>query len=415
MNRRKEIYRYGKAIIAKYQRFGVDVLLNLVGTFIPIAALQLLIYPGMARTMSSDEYGLMQSLMSIVYLCGGTFGGALSTYRLVSVYEYERRGLEGDFQPLFLLSEVLVLVVLPIAASLLYVGDVTLLTVALVSVIGILCCAANYLEVGFRLKIDFRRILESKVALCIGYLVGYLLFIRFSCWELAMLLGMLFQVAYLVANTSLMGEPLVKTELFGSSVASFTSLSVSSLLSKALTYIDKVFIYPLLGGTAVSIYYAANLLGKLVMQALEPIDKVMLSYLAKRSFVDKATWKIAILVGTVFCAAGYVFCLLASGLVLEVLYPQWKVEAMRLVPVSTLTLCISALTSFLNPFALKTVSPRSQILFNATSLACYAALVFVLVPMLGLVGSCLALLASYLVRLCMMIILCIRKAEEDPA
>lgn len=414
MNGRERIRARIVAVTTKYRRFGIDVLLNLVGTFIPIAALQLLIYPNMARTMSSDEYGLMQSLMSIIYLSGGTFGGALSTSRLVSVYEYEKRGIKGDFQPLFLVSEALVFVVLPVAASLLYREDVTWQTVIFVSFIGVLCCAQNYLEVGFRLKIDFRRILISKVALCAGYLVGYLLFLRIPHWEYVMLMGMLFQVAYFVMKTDLIREPFMKTELLRSTAGSFASLSVSSLMSKSLTYIDKVFIYPMLGGTAVSVYYAANLLGKLVMQALEPIDKVILSYLAKRSSVDRATWKMAIGVGIAFCAAGYVFCLLAAGLVLDYLYPQWKTEAIKLVPVSTLTLCISALTSFLNPFALKTLSPRSQILFNGSSLSCYVLLVFIFVPLYGLMGSCLALLASYLVRLFIMVVLCIRQTERDP-
>lgn len=399
--------------LGRYQRFVIDVLLNLVGTFIPVAVLQLLIYPRMASNMSSDEYGLMQSLVSIVYLTGGTLGGALSTTRLVSVYDYESTNSEGDFQPLFGLSQVVVMLLIPITMLLLYHSSVAIYDVVLVTIIGILCCAQNYLEVGLRLKVDFRRILESKVALCFGYLAGAFLFRYLPLWELVMIFGAAFQVLYFVLRTTIVHDSLKITMLFQKTFSSFAYLSLSTLMSKALTYIDKVFIYPLLGGTSVSIYYAANLLGKLVMQALEPINNVVLSYLARKSKISRSTWKLAIVVGFTVCALGYLFCLLASNMVLELLYPQWRFEAMQLVPISTLTLCVSALTSFLNPFALKTVSASAQMLFNGSSLLCYSILVFTLVPSFGLFGSCVALLASYIMRLVIMIVLCNKVADSE--
>ena len=48
------------------------MLINLIGTGLPLVALQLIVYPIVARRIDADAYGRMQSLVSVIFLISGT-------------------------------------------------------------------------------------------------------------------------------------------------------------------------------------------------------------------------------------------------------------------------------------------------------------------------------------------------------
>ena len=62
-----------------------------------IGAIQLLILPLVSKTMSSDQYGLMLTLISVVDIIAITLGATICNVRLISYSVYERKGLSGDF------------------------------------------------------------------------------------------------------------------------------------------------------------------------------------------------------------------------------------------------------------------------------------------------------------------------------
>lgn len=78
---------------SKTKQIVFDMFINLLGTGISLVILQLFIYPIAAQNIDADSYGEMQSVMSLVYLVGGTLGGALSTTRLVREYEYQEKNI----------------------------------------------------------------------------------------------------------------------------------------------------------------------------------------------------------------------------------------------------------------------------------------------------------------------------------
>ncbi len=76
-------------ITEKKRRVVTDMLINLIGTGLPLVALQLIVYPIVARTIDAESYGRMQSLLSFIFLISGTIGGALSTTRLIHQFDYD--------------------------------------------------------------------------------------------------------------------------------------------------------------------------------------------------------------------------------------------------------------------------------------------------------------------------------------
>lgn len=389
----------------KKKRVATDMLINLIGTGLPLVALQLIVYPIVARRIDADAYGRMQSLVSVIFLISGTLGGALSTTRLIHQYDYDERERVGDFSLLNLYSLGVVAISTPIVIYF-YLGEVDVYELILITIISVLNYAELYYEVGLRLKLNYRKIFINKLIGAVGYLLGFLIFSQTFDWHYIFISAYFLQTVYCVLNTELIRESIQKTEVFADTTRSYGNITLASAFNKSLTYFDKILLHPLLGGEAVSIYFAANIFGKLVLQVLEPITNVILSYLSKEKKVSRSVWGLTISIGGGFCIAMYVFCLLVSRFVLTILYPQFVEEAMRLIPISTFSLCVSSFVNIIHPLALKTIKTNRQIIISGGGLACYVVLALTLYRPYGLTGCCVALLISYLIKLTLILLFC---------
>jgi len=394
------------AAVTKSKRIMVDMLINLVGTGFPLVVLQLIIYPIVAQKISVDAYGQMQSAMSLVYLVGGTLGGALSTTRLIRAADYRENDVCGDYPFLLWGSAALAVILVPIIARCV-LGIHTVTAILLTTVIAVLNLLLNYVEVGFRLSLDYRGIFINKILTCAGYLLGFGLFWYTLKWEFVFVGSYLAPLLHCVCKTNLIRERFVTTKLFRRTCKAFSDLNISTLLNKVLTYFDKLVLYPLLGGEAVAVYFAANIFGKLVIQVLEPITNVILSYLSREKSVSDGVWKMTVLTGAGFCAVMYFGCRVISGPILSIFYPQWAEQAMELIPIATLSLCISSFISILRPLTLKALTTSAQIIINGVSVISYIGAMLFLVRSYGLMGACIALLFSYVVKLIVILAYCL--------
>ena len=393
------------SITDKKKRIATDMLINLVGTGLPLIALQLIVYPIVARTIDADAYGRMQSLISVIFLISGTIGGALSTTRLIHQYDYQEKNSIGDFSILNIASISIVAVATPIVISI-YLGEIVIYELVLITLISILNYTELYFEVGLRLQLNYRKIFINKLIGAVGYLIGFFIFRVVLDWHYIFIIAYLLQTLYCMKSTNLIHEPLIRTNEFSDTARSYGSITLASAFNKSLTYFDKILLHPLMGGEAVSVYYAANIFGKLVLQVLEPITNVVLSYLSAEKKVSRSVWGLTIPIGVSFCAVMYVFCLLVSRFVLSILYPQFVDEAMKLIPISTLSLCVSSFVNIIHPLALKSIKTNRQIIISGAGLLCYVVLALTLYKPYGLMGCCIALLISYIVKLGLILLYC---------
>lgn len=400
--------------LGKSKRVALDMLINLAGTGLGLAVLQLIIYPIVSNQMDSDSYGQMLSIMSTVYIVSGTLGLALSTTRLVRRVRYEEQNIEGDYALLSLICLAAAAVVLP-PILVFYFKTVDVIDVLLILLIGLFNFTSSYYIVGFRIRINYKAIFIDKVFCCIGYAIGYGLFCLFHRWEFIFIMAFLLESVYCAVMTKLVREPIRKTALFSETGKTFVNLGIASLLSRLLTYFDKLLLYPLLGGTAVSVYFAANIFGKLIMMTIEPITNVVLSYLSKHKTVSKSLWKTVVPAAAAGCALMYFVCLLISKPVITWFYPQWAEEAIGLVPLTTLCLALSSFISIMWPFTLKALESYKQIILNSVGIAVYIIAALLLYQSSGIRGCCIALLLSHVAKLVVMAALCVKTLGRDDA
>lgn len=396
----------------KYKKIVMDIILNVVATAVPLIVLQLIILPSLADKMNEESYGLILTMISIFTVICGSFGNALNNIRLIKNAEYEKQKMQGDFSLILLCETILSAIIVIVSFQHL---KLIFIDYILSVILAILWISREYYIVAFRIRLDFRGIVFNNIALVTGYIIGYGLFLIYSYWEIIYILGMLFSIIYIVKKTDITREKVCITPLLQGTIQELFFLTFASLVNSLLNYADRLVIYPLIGGAAVSIYYSSTLFGKLVSTAVTPLNSVMLSYLAKKRNLQKGILKRVVAVSVVAACIGYLICRIIAYPALNIIYPKWADESIKYVPITTLVAMLNMIISVLSPFLLKYCKMKWQLIINISVLITYLFCSVTLYNVWGLTGFCIGVLISNIIKLLIMLILGFKatKLEEN--
>lgn len=393
--------RQFKSRIIKYKKPLYDMALNVAANGIPIIVLQLVILPLLTKRMSEDNYGLLVTILAILNTIPASFGNVLNNIRILYDKKYIER--KGDFSIILFMFEVISAIAVVICAIIIS-KEFELLSVSLLILISLLWLAKEYYIVAFRLVINYKAILITNIIVAIGYLTGYIIFLLCRYWQYIYILGNLFGLVYVLHKSKLHIEPFSHTNLFSFILKQSCLLLASGILLKLMTYADKFIIYPILGGSTVSIYYVSTLSGKIVSLLVAPVAGVMLTYLTRMKKNNKI-FSQALSLGTIICLLGYLFGVLVSRPVLSAIYPTFVDRAMEYIYITTGTAVLSALYSLLNPFIINFFDMKWQIFVNAITVILYISLSLALLSVGGLVGFCFGTLITNLLRVVFVILI----------
>lgn len=374
-----------------------DTLLSLFAYGIPLALLQLVILPLVAADVQSDEYGLILSLIAVLSLLPSSIGVALNNTRLLA----EGRDSLSYGESPFLLAFLIFVVADSLAISILswlFIRSFTFSFWAMI-VMAFFMLAQEYLTVSYRIDLNYKSIAINAVFLSLGYLAGYCLFTHFHEWSLIYLFGQFFSLTYILTTTKLWRVRPARTIYFKDVMKDSCILLLSSLLVRAVSYADRLLLYPILGGFYVSVYYVAALLGKLLSVVVTPINNVVLSYLAHlRNKPGRSFW-LCMAISLLICLFCYVVTLFVSKPILSTLYPQYCEVAIPLVAITTATAYANVLASVANPFVLRFTEIKNQIRINGLYLLGYIIVSLSMLNFFGLLGFCLGALIAAAARL----------------
>ena len=407
----------GKAlnsIITGKKKIVFDMCLNIVAAALPVAMLQLIIYPQVANNLGGDEYGLMLTIYSIWIMITNSLGNVLNNIKLLKYPQYQEMKEQGDIS-ILLRQWIAAGAAIVFIAINLYFGEFTLLHGLLGCIVGILIFLKAYLEVGLRIKLNFGYILINNALLSIGYLIGFYVFRETGIWEFIFLIGYLLSCVFCEIKTRLLREPIRKTRIYSDVCKDSYSLVVAAVVNNLINYADKLVLYPLMGGTAVSIYYTATILGKITGMLTGPINSVILSYITRWDKSRANVFSKVLVIGAVIVAIGYGCTMVLARPVINILFPQWVDEVMEIIPLTTITIMLTVLVSFLQPFVMKYCKMQWQIGISAIGSSAYFICALVLWSIMGLKGFCIGTIVGGVVKLVIMIAVYHRSTRNNIA
>lgn len=389
-----------------------DMILNIMATAIPTVALQLLILPYLANFMSGDEYGLVVTVLAVLNVIPSTVGNMLNNVRLLHEEEYRKIGKMGDFQILLVASETINVIIM-FVVSIYYLGCNDIFSNILLIIVAVLWLGREYHIVSFRLKLSYTDIMLNNICMVIGYVIGFYLFKIFGYWQYIYIFGFITSYMYIVAKSRIFIEPFQKTDLFSRVTKDTIYLIIATILARAISYADKILLYPLLGGTMVSVYYVATVFGKVVSLAITPINSVALSYLSKINKKPDSLFKWTYTVGVGICLLGYIFAIVFSRPILKLLYPAYVNDAMKYIFVTSATIVVSVLTSLINPFVLRYFDVKWQICINGVTTIGYILISLLLLKLFGMMGFCFGALIANIIKLLVTTIIYFKTSSRE--
>ena len=379
-----------------------DMFLNIIAVTIPVAILQLVVYPITAKAISAENYGLMLTIYSAWVMVSNSIGNVLNNIRLLHNSKYIEKKIKGDFNILFRRWSIINSLII-IAFLIFYCKGFNGEHIFLGVIVSLLILTKDYTEVGFRLKLNYRAIVVNNALQGIGFLLGMYITINTGIWEFIFIAGYLFGCTFCVLKTKLMRDPLVKTELFTRVNNDTNKLVIASVIGNMMNYADKLILYPIMGGYAVSIYYTATILGKIIGMLTGPINSVVLSYISRWDSDKKNILNKILIIGTALCIIGYIITLVIAKPIIGLLFKQWVDEVMCYIPITTINVLLLTLISIISPFVLKFCDMKWQIIINCSSVAVYFVAALVLWKLFGLTGFCIGTVIGTVTKLVIML------------
>lgn len=380
-----------------------DVLLNVISSGIPLVVLQLLLMPQVSRLISANEYGRLVSSYSLMAMVGSVFGSSLNNLRLIRNSEYPSTQLaRGDFNRLLILSSVL-LCLLVGAGLVLFVKGTPINYVIIIIAASLLYAWMFYTSVELRLELNYVGLFWGNVGLGLGYVIGYAIFRLFNNWAFIYLSGYGVSFIYLYIKSKPSGLAVHTTSQYNETRKRFLLILASAALVSMGVYVDKLIIYPVLGGAAVAVYYVASLIPKMMAMIVEPAAGVLLSYLAHMQDISKKTIERIVLMLLGGGIAAYFIVRVVSMPILRLLYPQFFKAASALVSITTATGVITVICSFLNAIMLKFRPIKWQLIINTAHIVMYLLGSMILMSSYHITGMCMSMLIGGVVKIAMMI------------
>lgn len=384
-----------------------DMLLNLIATAIPVAVLQLIILPMLSKRMESDEYGLAVTMLSVFNVIPASFGNVLNNIRLLYENKYRKNQYSGDFQIILLVMCILNFIIMTIL-TIYYEGSLKAIHLFLILITSFVWLLKEYYIVAFRIQINYKAIVLNNLIMVIGYGIGFVLYVWSDYWQMIYLAGYAFSLVYVMRRSDLWREKISITSFFRYTSIQTILLFISGLFTRILGYADRMLLYPMLGGTMVSIYFVATLFGKIISMAITPVNSVVLTYLAKKEKKNDKIFKRTLLTGSIVCIIGYLFCLILSRPVLGFLYPQYINNAMPYIFITTATFVLGALIGLVNPFIMKYFDMKWQMAINGGTAVVYVTVCLTLLHFYELWGFCIGAFVAYIIKLLFMLLIYFR-------
>ena len=195
-------------------------------------------------------------------------------------------------------------------------------------------------------------------------------------------------------------ESLRKTDRMSRTAKAYLQLAFVNLASNLLMYADRIIIHPILGPESVSYYSTASFFGKSAGIVMTPIAGVLLGYFSQKNFA--ASKKLFLLVNGISlgCLVLFqLFCWICAPWFTRLLYPSLYQQSLPYIFLANLGAVVSIAGNMAQPMILKACPTKYLMGIQLLYGGAYLLLSFLLLPVWGLMGFCVATILANLVRL----------------
>lgn len=380
-----------------------DLSMSITAIAVMNIVIQFVMYPFLERGLGKESYGVTLSILSVVAIIAGTLGTSANYSRMVTSTHENIHYTNGDYNIILLsLSAVCGLGGI---FYLKYLGLATPIMSILFVVLIILTSFRYYSDVEFKMNGNFFRYMMFYISISAGYILGMLVYRITGLWMLAFSIGELASIVFVIfSGTTYRKDVLRPSKDFIPVCQSMGFLLLSTLIENLTLNADRLILMVFAGGGAVTVYYVASLLGKVIAMLSTPINSLIISNLLKyKGGLTKKMWILATLGVSALGLCAFIGCAVVSPL-LNVLYPDLKGEIEAYIAPSILGQIFYFISGILLVILLKFRGEKNQFLFNLAYVIEFFAIVILGTYFGGLDGFVYSALAANAIRFIAVII-----------
>lgn len=391
--------------------FFTDSLWSIAGLVLMNVAAQFAVYPVWNRQLGSEVYGNIIFMISVMNIVTVSLGGSCNYARMRNSVD----GVTGN-RPYLLALILGSTAALPLVCSLKLLGVFTLSWTETALFCLLLCATLwrTYADVEYRLSLNYKGYFRYYLCITLGYLAGIGLFLWSGLWPLALLPGEIAGLLMVICRGSVFKRDKIAVpsqEIFRLILVLLGGNFLSNLIFNA----DRLLLKFLLGGTAVTVYYLASLLGKTMTLVTMPLNSVLIGYFSRytgrftRSMVHKIT-----LISFGAAALAAIACTLGSYILIPLLYPADYAAAKEFFLIANLSQIFYFISTVItNSVLLRFARARYQLYVNLCYAVLFCGLCIPLAMAAGMSGFCTGLLITCAARLIFSLLLCYHDAEKE--
>ena len=405
------------AVLRKYKRQIGDSAWSLAGLVLMNAVAQIVVFPLYARKFGNVGYGDLQYLMAYVNVFTVSIGSAANYARMVAPPD-EREENGGDYNLLLLLVG---LFGIPFTYLVRRFGGAPMdhATYICYCLLFVAMAFRYYADVAYKITLNYRRYFVYYLLIGVGYVIGAILVWKTGIWPLGLLVGEALGVLYAyLSSAQLRHRALRPSPVWRRTLRAVLTFFVAEGVANLILNVDRILLKLLLGASAVTVYYLATLVGKVISVVIAPLNGVLIGYLARFDgrFTRRAMrW---LTVGsTAAIVVGSLLCTLGGYVVLLILYPT-EIEAVRdFLFVGSLAEVLYFVTSTVMVVLIRFAKKSYQVFINAIFGIFFFGLGIPATVMFSLWGFSIAMVLACAVRFVLAIYFgfrWVRKKQADP-
>ncbi len=395
--------KLGKSILT-------DSMWSIAGIVLMNAVAQFLLYPLWDKQLGSEAYGNILYLLSLMNIVAVSLGTATNYARMYNKGEDVKNR-----------TYLLVLgggAVLFGAAAILCRGllALDLADAGLFALLIGFTMWRFYADVEFRLSLNYKGYFLYYVLISIGYVVGALLFLKTGAWVPSLLFGEILGVLFVLWKGRVLRPDGLPTKAEWADIGSaIAALFGSNLISNLIFNGDRLILKMFIGGTAVTTYYLASLIGKTATLVTTPLNSVLIGYLMRyEGGLKKRT--VALLAGgsAAVSLVGMVGCFVASVILIPLLYPGEYEAVKPYLWLGNLAQIVFFVGNMLNTALLRFGKKQDQLYVNVLYGIAFALLCIPATYLWGLWGFCIAYFVTTAARLVFALLLLLVRTNHKP-
>ena len=372
-----------------------DSVWSIAGIVLMNVTAQFFLYPLWDRQLGGDAYGDILYLLSLMNIVAISLGSATNYARMCN----KQSDVKNRAYLLILGGGA----VLFGAVAILGRGflGLDLKTAGLFALLIGFTMWRFYADVEFRLSLNYKGYFLYYLIISIGYGIGGLVFYKTGEWVLSLLFGELLGVAFVLCTGKVLRpDGLPERQEFSAVFGTVAALFGSNVISNLIFNGDRLILKFFIGGTAVTTYYLASLIGKTMTLITTPLNSVLIGYLMRyQGTLKKRT--IALLGGGAMAVSliGMVGCFVASVILLPWLYPAEYQAVKPFLWLGNLAQIVYFVGNMANVLLLRFGKSRDQLTVNVFYAILFVVLCVPVTYVWGLWGFCIAYLVTTVGRL----------------